>query len=60
MTGNPVISIITGIKDDEFHNKIDKQILESQNTQCYIFTKLAFEMATQSKLKTFKVIKRGF
>jgi hypothetical protein len=29
MTGHPIVSFATGIVDDELHNKIDKQILES-------------------------------
>ena len=60
MTGHPVISLTTGIGDDELHNKIDKQILESQNAKCFILTKPVFEKATQSKLTNYKVSKKGF
>ena len=45
---------------DELHNKIDKQFLESQNAKCYTLTKPAFEKATQSKLRNYKVTKKGF
>jgi len=60
MTGHPIVSFATGIVDDELHNKIDKQILESQNAKCYTLTKPAFEKATQSKLRNYKVTKKGF
>ena len=60
MTGHSVSSFTTKIVDDELHNKIDKQILESQNAKCYTLTKPAFEKATQSNLRNYKVTKKGF
>ena len=60
MTGHPVSSLTTKIVDDELHNKIDKQFLESQNAKCYTLTKPAFEKATQSNLNNYIVTKKGF
>lgn len=58
--GYPVIAFTTGIVDDELHNTIDRQILESENAKCYTLTKPAFEKATQGELRNYKVTKRGF
>jgi len=60
MNGYPVIAFTTGIADDKFHNKIDKQILESQSAKCYTLTKPAFEKATKGQLKNYKVTKKYF
>ncbi|TCO69228.1 hypothetical protein [Marinisporobacter balticus] len=60
MTGHPIVSLSTGIGPDEFHNKIDKQLLESQNAKCYTLTKPAFEKATQGELRNYKVTKKSF
>ena len=60
MNGHPIVSLSTGIVDDELHNNIDKQILESQNAKCYTLTKPAFEKVTQSNLSNYKVTKKGF
>jgi hypothetical protein len=60
MTGNAIVAITTGIEDDELHNKVDKESLECQNAKCYTLTKPAFEKATQSKLRNYKVTKIGF
>lgn len=57
--GYPVIAFTTGIVDDEFHNTIDKKILESENAKCYTLTKPAFEKATQGELRNYKVTKKG-
>jgi hypothetical protein len=59
MKGYPIVSLTTGIVDDELHNRIDKEILESQNAKCYTLTKPAFEKPTQSKLRNYKVTKKG-
>jgi len=59
MSGHPIDAFITGIKDDELHNRIDKQSLEMQNAKCYTLTKPPFESATQSYLSNYKVIKKG-
>lgn len=59
MNGYPVIAFTTGIVDDEFHNRIDKQILESQSAKCYTLTKPAFERATKGQLRNYKVTKKG-
>lgn len=59
MTGYPVIAFTTEIVDDELHNRIDKQILESQNAKCYTLTKPVFEKATKGKLRNYKVTKKG-
>jgi len=59
MNGYPIVSFTTGIADDELHNRIDKEILQSQNAKCYTLTKPAFEKPTQSKLTNYKVTKKG-
>lgn len=60
VTGNPIRALTTGIVDDKFHNKVDKELLESQNAKCYRLTKPVFEKATQGELRNFKVTKKGF
>lgn len=53
-------SIATEIKDDEFHNRVDKDILEHQNAKCYTLTIPPIEKATHGELRTFKVTKKGY
>lgn len=60
MSGHPISSLTSGIVDDELHNKIDKGILERHDAKCYTLTKPAFESATQSNLRNFKVTKKRF
>jgi hypothetical protein len=59
MMGYPIVAFTTGIVDDEFHNTIDRQILESENAKCYTLTKPAFEKSTQGELRNYKVTKKG-
>ncbi|MBU5427657.1 hypothetical protein KQI41_14805 [Tissierella pigra] len=60
MSGHPIIAFTTEIVDDEFHNKTDKQILESQNARCYTLTKPVFDKETKGQLRNYKVTKKGF
>ncbi|MGO0905543.1 hypothetical protein ACTPC6_07145 [Clostridioides difficile] len=52
-------AITTGIIDDEFHNKIDKEKLSKENAKCYTLTKPPLDKATESYLRNYKVIKKG-
>lgn len=57
--GHPIIALTTGIVDDEYHNRVDKKILEHQNAKSYILTKPATDQPTQYIMIEFKVVKKG-
>lgn len=58
-SGYFIEAITTDIVDDEFHNKIDKELLEKQKAKCYTLTNPPVEKATQGILSNYKVVKKG-
>ncbi|MBU3142709.1 hypothetical protein [Clostridium sp. CF012] len=59
ISGHPIIAFITPITDDEFHNKIDSNFLETENAHCYKLVIPVREEATDSDLRNYIVKKRG-
>ena len=58
--GYPKAAITSGIIEDEFHNKIDKQKFVGLKGKAYTLTNPPNEKATQGELSNFFVRKAGF
>lgn len=58
--GYPTAAITSGIIEDEYHNRIDKQTFEELNAKAYTLTKPPIEKMTAGQLQNFLVTKTGF
>lgn len=56
-SGHPICAFTTGIKDDDLHNRIDKQSLKDQNAKCYSLTRPPLD-ESGNYLINFIVIKK--
>jgi hypothetical protein len=57
--GYPKAALTSGIVDDEYHNKVDKDKFAELNAKAYTLTKPPTEKATQGELSNFLVRKIG-
>ncbi|OOE12549.1 hypothetical protein [Fictibacillus arsenicus] len=57
--GYPIAAITSGIVEDDFHNKVDKEKFAKINAKAYTLTKPPIEKATQGKLRNYLVRKIG-
>lgn len=57
--GHPIAALTSGIIDDEYHNKIDKDKFAELNAKAYTLTNPPVEKATQGELRNFLVRKYG-
>jgi hypothetical protein len=57
--GYPIAAISSGIIEDDFHNKVDKEKFAKINAKAYTLTKPPIEKATQGKLRNYLVRKIG-
>ena len=61
MTGHPIVSFNTSIKDDELHNKLNQQDnVSDEFVKFYTLTSPPLDKATESKLSNYKITKIGF
>jgi hypothetical protein len=58
--GHPVAAMTTGIKDDKFHNKEDREKFITLHGKAYALTKPPIEKATEGILVNYLVRKHGF
>ncbi|MCT8140301.1 hypothetical protein H1D32_22945 [Anaerobacillus sp. CMMVII] len=58
--GYPKAALTSGIVDDVYHNKVDKEKFAEMNAKAYTLTKPPIEKATQGELSNFLVRKIGF
>ena len=58
--GYPKAAIFSGIIEDEYHNKVDKDKFAKLNAKAYTLTKPPIEEATQGELRNFLVRKFWF
>lgn len=52
-------SLTTDIIDDKFHNDVDNEMLKKQKAKCYTLTKPPIHKETLSKLRNYKVTRKG-
>lgn len=60
MLGYPKAAFTSGIVDDDYHNRVDKDFFSSINARAYTLTEPPVEKATQGELRNFLVRKIGF
>ncbi|WP_102261093.1 hypothetical protein [Mesobacillus jeotgali] len=58
--GYPKAAILSGVIQDEYHNKVDKEKFAELNAKAYTLTKPPIEKATQGELRNYLVRKMGF
>lgn len=58
--GYPKAALTSGIVDDVYHNKVDKDKFTELNAKAYTLTKPPIEKATEGELRNFLVRKIGF
>ncbi|WLR54688.1 hypothetical protein LC048_20110 [Mesobacillus subterraneus] len=58
--GYPKAAILSGVIQDEYHNKVDKEKFAELNAKAYTLTKPPIEKATQGELRNYLVRKIGF
>jgi len=59
ISGHPIIAFITPINDDELHNRIDSNYLQTENAHCYELVIPPYLKATGTSQQNFIVRKRG-
>ncbi|MDT8862576.1 hypothetical protein N0O92_20460 [Alkalihalobacillus sp. MEB130] len=59
-TGHPIAAMTTGIIDDDYHNKVDKEKFAELNAKAYTLTRPPIEKATQGELRNYLVRKYAF
>ena len=57
--GYPKSAVMSGIVDDDYHNRIDKDKFAELNAKAYTLTEPPVEKATQGELRNFLVRKIG-
>ena len=60
LDGHPVIAFITPITDDDFHNKIDRELLKAKKAHCYELIIPVRDKVTGNYLTNYIVRKEGF
>ena len=58
--GYPKAAILSGVIEDEDHNKVDKEKFAELKAKAYTLTKPPIEKATQGELRNYLVRKIGF
>ncbi|MBY6036919.1 hypothetical protein KUV80_09650 [Fictibacillus nanhaiensis] len=58
--GYPKAAITSGIIEDDFHNKVDREKFSELNAKAYTLTKPPIEKATSGVLRNYLVRKIGF
>ncbi|XQY91166.1 hypothetical protein ACNRWW_16925 [Metabacillus sp. HB246100] len=58
--GYPKAALTSGIVEDDYHNKVDKDKFVDMNAKAYTLTEPPIEKATQGELRNFLVRKYGF
>ncbi len=60
MMGYPKAAIVSGIIEDDYHNRVDKEKFAKENAKAYTLTKPPIEKATQGELRNYLVRKFWF
>ncbi len=59
ISGHPIIAIITPIKDDELHNRIDSELRQTENADFYELVIPPYYKATGTSKQSYIVRKKG-